>query len=110
MAIDNSRVIDFIGTIEQGNEVILTISDHLDWKLKMDHLLKLQSKINTYLDFIESGEIYQEYSNSIGRNIVIEVVGKYDPPNDKDVNEFYDKVTKFLKGLNITLRFRKLQF
>ena len=109
MAIDNNSVIDFIGTIEEDNEVILTISDHLDWNLKTDHLLKLQSKINRYLDFVDSGEIYEEYSNSLGRNIVIEVVGKYDLPNDNDVNVFCDMVSQFLKWLNISLRFKKLE-
>ena len=108
MAIDDSKVIDFIGFYEKNNEVILTISDHLDWELKMDHLLKLQAKINAYIDFIESGEIYKEYVNSRGRQMVIEICGKYDLPSDIDVNEFYNRTGRFLKDINIAIRFKKL--
>ena len=108
MAIDNDNIIDFIGIDEENNEVILTISDHLDWELKMDHLLKLQAKVNAYIDFIDSGEIHKEYTNSIGRNIVIEIRGKYDLPKDSDVNEFCNKLESVLKEVNITIRFKKL--
>lgn len=108
MAIDNNNIIDFIGIDDKNNEVILTISDHLDWELKMDHLLKLQSKINAYIDFIDSDEIHKEYTDSIGRKIVIEIRGKYDLPKDNDVNEFFNKLESFLKEANIIIRFKKL--
>jgi hypothetical protein len=108
MAIDNNNIIDFIGIDERQNEVILTISDHLDWKFKMDHLLKLQAKINAYLDFIDSGEIYDKYTDISNKKIVIEISGKYNLPNDVDVDEFYKKVINFMKELNIIVRFRKV--
>jgi len=108
MAIDNSNVIDFIGIDEKNNEVILTISDHLDWQLKIDHLLKLQAKINAYVDFIESGEIYEKYAKAIDREVVIEIHGKYELPMDSDVSKFYDKVKDTLKEISIAIRFNKL--
>jgi len=108
MSIDNIEIIDFIGTAEDKNEVILTISDHLDWKYKMEHLLRLQAKINAYLDFIENEEIYDQYPNSKGKKLIIEVVGKYNIPRDEKIREFFEKVEKLLGSLNISLSFKKL--
>ena len=55
-------------------DVILTISDHLDWSDSSSHQLLLQVKMNRYLAFIESGEIEQSYPSAKGRAVVIEVV------------------------------------
>lgn len=59
MSIDQSDVIDFISTTPEGKGV-LTITDHLSWDMDF-HLELLQDKINRYLQFIESGQIYEEY-------------------------------------------------
>ena len=50
MSIDQNRVVDFIGMDLIKNEIILTISDHLEWGVT-DHLVKLQEKLNNYLLF-----------------------------------------------------------
>ena len=102
MAIDNENVIDVISTDEKQNEVVLTIADHLDWELKMEHLLKLQTKINTYLSFIENGEIYEKYKTPPDKKLVIFVAGKYDLPDDKDVQDFYSRAGEVMKQLNVT--------
>jgi len=76
----NLEVIDVISIDLQGNAV-LTISDDLIWDENNEHLYALQSKINAYLSYIESGSIYQDYPNAEGRNLVINIVAKY-PPNE----------------------------
>lgn len=43
MSILDSRKVDFIGIEVGSNDVILTISDHLDWKNSEFHLEKLKS-------------------------------------------------------------------
>ncbi len=108
MAIDNENVIDVISTNEQRNEVVLTIADHLDWELKMEHLLKLHNKINAYLGFIESGEVYEKYKTPHDKKLVIFVAGKYDLPDDKDVQGFYSRAGEIVKQLNVTLKFEKI--
>jgi hypothetical protein len=59
MSVEQKDVIDAIGVNKESGEVVLTISDHLDWEDTSAHLLVLQDKINTYIAFIESGEILQ---------------------------------------------------
>ena len=55
MSVDQTKIIDIISKSKDG-EIVLTISDHLDWKNLQEHLLLLQEKINTYLTFLESKE------------------------------------------------------
>ena len=63
MAVDNPDVIDIVSTTSTG-EVVLTIADHLPWDEANEHLLILQSKINSYLVFIEGGQLASEYPNA----------------------------------------------
>jgi hypothetical protein len=66
MSVMNLEVVDVISIDLNGNAV-LTISDDLTWDDKNEHLLALQNKINAYLGFIESGNIYEEYPNAKDR-------------------------------------------
>ncbi|WP_082117254.1 DUF6572 domain-containing protein [Sedimenticola thiotaurini] len=76
MSIEDQSTIDAIG-IASDELAVLTISDHLEWD--NDHLYKLQEKINVYLAFIESGEIYESYPQAKGKSIKINVVCKHEP-------------------------------
>jgi hypothetical protein len=77
MPIDDVELIDLIGIDNETDKVILTISDHLDWKNEFLHLKLLQAKLNAYLKFIESGEIYESYLKAKNKAIVIQIVKKY---------------------------------
>src|SRR5579872_6231277 len=81
MSVDNPDVVDIIG-IDPAGRVVLTVSDHLDWIEAGPRLLILQDKINRYLAFVESGEILETYPKARGREVLINVVTKYDPPAD----------------------------
>src|SRR4051812_6659321 len=68
-----------MGIDNATNHLVLTISDHLPWDTDGKHLLLLQTKLNTHLAFIESGEIYKARPDGIGRQIDIAVVLKHEP-------------------------------
>lgn len=78
MSVDQTNVIDIVSKNGKG-EIVLTISDHLDWKNVHEHLVLLQEKINTYLTFLRSGEIYRKYPDARKRQIAIEVMFHYAP-------------------------------
>jgi hypothetical protein len=78
-----SNIIDFI-SIDADNKAVLTISDHYDWKDSHDHLMMLQEKINGYLEFIESGQIFDRYPDAVDRKIRIEIAMKYIPSTDAE--------------------------
>ena len=80
MSIDQTDVIDLAAIDRASGDLWLTISDHLPWdKNEGDHLILLQNKLNAYLRFIESGEVFKKVPAAEGRNIVINLVGKFPP-------------------------------
>ncbi len=74
---------------------MLTISDHLPWDEKNEHLLILQNKINAYLAFIENGELLEAYPDSKGRFILINIITKYLP--NKNAELFLKKTREVLE-------------
>lgn len=101
MAIDNPEVIDAI-SINDADETVLTITDHLDWNDEKEHLLLLQDKINTYLGFIESEEIYESYPKARGRKIVIEIVSQL--PLSEGAGNFLKSANAVIKEAGVELR------
>src|SRR5690606_21130206 len=84
MSIEDTQVIDFISARPNSGEVVLTVTDHLEWG-ESQHLVMLQDKLNSYLAFIESGEILECYPNAKGSKLRIEVVCKF-PPDEEGRN------------------------
>lgn len=93
---------DLVSTHTDGY-VVLTISDHLPWDEEEEHLFALQTKINNYLDGIESGELVSHYPDAEGKKILIQIIAKFQP--NKIGYEFLQSAHKTLKlagyGLNI---------
>lgn len=106
MSVTEPRSIDFISKSADENEVVLTIADHLPWddEGEYEHLVMLQDKLNTYLRFCESGEIYDKYPSASGCEVAFEIVGNF--PLSKTANDFIEKVTPVLKSAGFSLRFR----
>ncbi|MEB0059971.1 MULTISPECIES: DUF6572 domain-containing protein [unclassified Variovorax] len=80
MTVEITSIVDAVGTDTGTNEVHLSIFDHLPWSTY--HLRLLQDKINAYLGYIESGEIYASYPTARGRTLVIDVFAKFRPSED----------------------------
>ena len=80
MSIEQADKIDFI-SISPDAEVVLTISDHLSWD-EGEHLSLLQDKINSYLGFIQSEQLLEEYPAAKEHPRVISVIMKFDPPEE----------------------------
>ncbi|MEO6232765.1 MAG: DUF6572 domain-containing protein [Ferruginibacter sp.] len=78
MSIDQIDKIDIISTTPEG-KVMLTISDHHLWDDAENHMLLLQNKLNLYLQFVENGQIFEEYPGAKNKQIVISVRMKYMP-------------------------------
>ena len=103
MSVDDSRVIDFIGVDKKNGEVILTISDHLDWSDSVQHQIMLQEKLNKYLAFIESGEILESYPDAQNRPVAIKVVFKYRP--DAEGLQFLLRAKEVVHSAGIRLQY-----
>lgn len=96
MSILEENVIDS-ASIENGI-LILTISDHLKWD--NEHLFLLQEKINSYIQYIESGQIFEDFGESSYETIEIQLIYKYKP------NKNYRKFLYRLEGALSKLKLR----
>lgn len=107
MSIAETKVIDIIAIPEwEPDSVVLVITDHLEWEDEAqqgEHLLLLQEKINTYIAFIESGELLESYPPAKGKSPKIRVNGLYQLPEQGEI--FIDRVTEVLKEAGIGFEF-----
>jgi len=104
MSIDEAHVIDIVSKNKNGC-IVLTISDHLNWEKTKEHLLLLQEKINTYLIFVESGEVYEKYPEAKGCPLEIEVMFHYQP--NPEAYSFLAKVRAIVETAGYSFRFEQ---
>jgi hypothetical protein len=81
MAIENTSEVDLI-TIEHATGVtVLALFDALDWGVANEqrHLVLLEAKLNAYLQFIESGQLFEVSPESRGTPVVVSVHFKWEP-------------------------------
>lgn len=77
MTILETQKIDIV-SIRDG-KCFLIISNHLVWDEKNTVLEPLQDKVNLYLEYIESGQLYQDFPHAKDCEIVIRTVCQYSP-------------------------------
>ena len=104
MTIEQTEVIDLISKNTQKGYVSLIICDHLEWDEKNEKLLVLQDKINSYLNFAESGQIFEEYPSAIGNKINIELDCMY-YPSEEGV-KFLTLIKPVIEGAGLTFKWR----
>ncbi len=107
MTVEQSDVVDSIGVDIQSGSVVLTVSDHLDWGQDEEgHLRLLQDKLNTYLRFVESGELHLAYSDAKGRPVLVEVVFKHAPSHA--AREFLSRARAAMSSAGMMLTFTEM--
>ncbi|UCX05128.1 DUF6572 domain-containing protein [Shewanella sp. HL-SH4] len=104
MAITETNKIDSVVSSKEHNEVVLLITDHLDWSDDLEHQQLLQAKINSYIRFIESGQLCEEFPEDKGKQVSIVVACAFEL-NDT-AKKFYERVNNFLKEkLSIEIKY-----
>ncbi|BEV71181.1 hypothetical protein THUN1379_06630 [Paludibacterium sp. THUN1379] len=102
MTILDKNIIDSIGTRDSDGAVNLVISDHLSWSDEVgEHLLALQDKLNSYIGFIESSEIYSTFPAASGKRLVINIYFNF-PPSAEGIS-FLSQVESILNGIGVGL-------
>jgi len=106
MSVVETDNIDAIGLDKEAKRVFLTIIDPLHWDSENVHLFTLQEKINTYLHFIESGELDKALPDGKGCDVAIELILKHLPTDeairffDNTMQILFDKGIVFVFGPN----------
>ncbi|WP_321868135.1 DUF6572 domain-containing protein [Paraburkholderia tropica] len=106
MSISEENTIDFVAINAKENIVRLVATDHLEWVgdecLDLnEHLYLIQNKINTYLSYVEGGQLYSEHPSAKALKCVIEIVFKYAPPIE--AVRFLDKALPIIRGAGFDL-------
>lgn len=96
MSIIENEVIDSVICGRDTNDVVLLITDHMDWSNIQEHLLLLQTKLNTYISFIESGQLTTDFPISVNKRTKILVAGAH--PLVHEANVFYEKADNYLRN------------
>ena len=95
MSLDQLDVVDAIGVDKVSDAVVLSIIDYWPWHDTESHLNTLRDKIKRYLDYIDSGEIYESYPDARGKSISIDVVAQHSFPAE---------AIKFLDSIALALQ------
>lgn len=106
MSILEVEKIDFISIDKKSQRVILSISDHLEFDEKNEHLIILQNKVNAYLGAIETGQILKSYPKARGKNYEIRIYFQYSPTDE--CIKFLKQVMEILSEKNILLSMHRL--
>jgi len=102
VAVDQHDFIDMMSFDKINGDVILTISDHLEWSGTSEHQEILQAKFNAYLAFVENGELVQRYPEAKGRPVVFRVVFKHKP--DQEGRMFLERASEIIQLAGFSLR------
>jgi hypothetical protein len=102
LSVEELDRVDVASIDRETGHVVLTISDHLDWHDSLGHQTTLQKKFNTYLAFVESGEILERYPMSKGRQVTFKVVFQHAP--DADAEQFLRKAKEVIEAAGLSLR------
>lgn len=101
MSIEDENIVDIVGIDKSQPTVVLTISDHLDWSDSIHHQKVLQSKLNRYLAFVESGELLESYPAAKGLGVRFSVVFKFRP--DPAGEEFLKRATAVIESAGFAI-------
>jgi hypothetical protein len=101
MTIVETERIDIVASRPDSNVVKLVVADHLPWDDVEQHSRILQDKINTYIAFVESGQLLRLKEPKIPASPDVRILlAALHPPNEAG-KEFLGRVKEFLGGIGI---------
>jgi hypothetical protein len=104
MSLNDTNVVDAVGTEKDDSAVVLNILDSWDWSDERVHLMALQEKLNAYFAFVESGQVYEEYPDARGKLMRIDIVCRYEIPASGLA--FLEKASAAAAELNMSVTHR----
>jgi hypothetical protein len=107
MSIEQQNTIDLVVPDPKTGKTVLVLYDFFEWyddKDDGEHLLMLQEKMNTYLAFVEGGQLYRDWPEAVGGKIEFLVLAFY--PLGVQAKRFYELATKTITDAGFSLRFK----
>lgn len=101
MPLENTSTVDAISIEPETGAVVLSIFDAWDWSDERAHLSALQAKLNSYFDFIQSGQIRESYPKAQGRQLKIQLVTQ--APLTDNGSEFLKRAAMVASELDVII-------
>jgi|1185.fasta_scaffold07825_3 hypothetical protein len=101
MSITDTNKIDIVAARPDSSIVKLVITDHLGWDDFEGHARLLQDKVNTYLEFVDSGQLARMQTPKIPDAPELHIALVLQRPTTKAAEEFFIKVREFLAAEGI---------
>lgn len=101
MTIAETNTIDIIATRPDSDVVKLVIADHLEWSDLDTHARLLQEKINTYIEFVESGQLGRLEGHRVppSPQVWISLATQHEPTTE--AKELLARIGRFLEGCGL---------
>ena len=108
MSVLETDLVDYIYLDDDTETPVLVVTDPLTWRPPEDqrHLDMLRDKLNSQIQFIESGQIKSVWPPFDGRPVRVEVVAHC--PLTQMAHDFYDAARKVMTQANMELKFQLL--
>ena len=79
MSVLDKDKIDGLAYDKTEEALVMLITDHLDWNDEYSHLISLQDKINSYVNFCETKQYEDKFSHESIKMAVIDVHSLHEP-------------------------------
>lgn len=100
--VDNPNVLDVVGINEKTQAIELHIKDEFDFSNQEEHLVMLQNKLESYLNFVQTGGLEETFQEeAFSRRIYFVINFSYEP--DNNTLEFLDYIKLNLEMNDINL-------
>lgn len=104
MALAATSQIDALGIHDETGDLDVILIDERDWLDESAHLELLQAKLNSYLRFLESGEVFETRPEAVGRPIRIRIHFKEQPTTR--AGHFLKKAARAIAEAGFDLSYR----
>lgn len=99
MSILEKNSVDGVALANNGDVLMLLITDHLAWNQEYEHLIALQEKINAYISFWQSGQYKKVCDASRVKRCSVEIHFMYEPT--ENAYKFLNTVNKQTSVINM---------
>lgn len=97
MALHDTSTIDALG-VEDSGTLVLSLMDEVDWQDPQAHWHHLTDKLNSYLNFLVSGEVLEHHPDAVSGRVRVDVIFKYPPPDEVTVALGYSQKLVGMQG------------
>ena len=79
MGVENSNVIDLVSIDPLTGTVFLSLVEERPWGDRGELLRELETKLNTYIEYVEGGQLVHDYPDLVGKPVAFRLHYFHEP-------------------------------